>query len=259
MDKNYTYILLCADGSLYTGWTNDMARRLAAHNAGTASKFTRVRRPVSLYYCEANETKQQAMSREWHIKRLTRPQKLMLRGSAADLSADLFKEVKGMQNIILIGMPGSGKSTVGVLLAKALLMDFIDTDLLIQKRCGAALCDVIAADGVQSFKAVENEVLSGIDCRNTVIATGGSAVYGEGAMQHLKGGGVTVYLKLPVDEIKRRIDNISTRGIAMEQGATLDELYAERAALYERYADFTVDCSGLSAEGCVEAIINKVK
>lgn len=259
MDKNYTYILLCADGSLYTGWTNDMARRLAAHNAGTASKFTRARRPVSLFYCEQYETKQQAMSREWHLKRLTRPQKLALRGSEADISDSVLKEVNGLQNIILIGMPGSGKSTVGVLLAKALLMDFIDTDLLIQKRCGAALCDVIAADGVERFKAIENEVLSQVDCRNTVIATGGSAVYGEGAMQHLRKGGVTVYLKLPIDEIKRRIDNISTRGIAMEQGATLDSLYGERAALYERYADLTADCSGLTAEGCVEKIISLIK
>ena len=157
-------------------------------------------------------------------------------------------------NIILIGMPGCGKSTVGVLLAKSLLCDFIDTDLIIQNTYKMSLCDMIAKDGIEVFKQKENEVLAAISCNNCVIATGGSAVYGKKAMQNLKAHGKVIYLKLSPDAIEKRIENIKTRGIAMRDGCTIAQLYAERAPLYEQYADITVDCHGLSAEECVNTI-----
>lgn len=154
-------------------------------------------------------------------------------------------------NIVLIGMPGCGKSTVGVLLAKTLLRDFVDTDLIIQNRYGASLCALIEKYGLSGFKDIENKVLSEFRSENSVIATGGSAVYGEEAMKNLKENGKAVYLKLSPEDIVRRIDNITTRGIAMEKGSTIADLYAERAPLYERYADITVDCTDLGIEECV--------
>lgn len=160
-----------------------------------------------------------------------------------------------MNNIILIGMPGCGKSTVGVLLAKALLYHFVDTDLLIQRDQGDSLCHIIETKGLEPFKAIENRVLCGLACDRSVIATGGSAVYGEEAMAHLKAGGTVVYLKLEPAVIEARVQNITTRGIAMDPGCTLADLYRERAPLYERYADVTVECNGLSPEACVEAIL----
>ncbi len=157
-------------------------------------------------------------------------------------------------NIVLIGMPGCGKSTVGVLLAKSLLMDFVDTDLLIQNRYGKSLCEIIEADGLEEFKAKENAVLSALTCENSVIATGGSAVYGQEAMAHLSREGTVIYLKLSPAAIARRIQNIKTRGIAMKEGTSLADLYAERAPLYERYAQLTIECEALTAEECVNAI-----
>lgn len=161
-------------------------------------------------------------------------------------------------NIVLIGMPGCGKSTVGVLLAKSLLCDFVDTDLTIQNKYGKSLCDIIAQDGIEVFKQKENEVLSALTCDNCVIATGGSAVYGKEAMKNLKQNGKTVYLKLSPAEIESRIENIKTRGIAMKNGCTITELYAERAPLYEQYADITIDCHKMTAEECVNAIAAKL-
>lgn len=157
-------------------------------------------------------------------------------------------------NIILIGMPGCGKSTVGVLLAKTLLYDFVDTDLVIQNKYGMSLCDIIDKYGIDGFKSIENEVLASLRCENSVIATGGSAVYGEDAMRNLKANGKAVYLKLSPEEIEKRIDNIATRGIVMGKGSSISELYLERAPLYERYADITAECSGLGIEDCVTMI-----
>ena len=162
-------------------------------------------------------------------------------------------------NIILIGMPGCGKSTIGVLLAKALLMDFVDTDLLIQKECGKPLCDILADSGLETFKQIEGRVLSALHCDNCVIATGGSAVYSDEAMSHLKQNGVVVYLDLPVDEIVRRVQNITTRGIAMPTGCTLKQLYDERVPLYHRYADVIVNCADRCVEECVETVTNHIK
>ena len=156
--------------------------------------------------------------------------------------------------IVLIGMPGCGKSTVGVLLAKTLLMDFVDTDLVLQNRYGKSLCEIMQDGGVEAFKRKENQVLSQLSCENCVVATGGSAVYGKDAMEHLGLQGRIVYLKLPTQELVSRIENITTRGIAMKKGGTIEELYTERAPLYERYADVTIDCTGLKAEQCVQRI-----
>ena len=157
-------------------------------------------------------------------------------------------------NIVLIGMPGCGKSTIGVLLAKSLLCDFVDTDLIIQNTYHKSLCSIIADDGLAGFKEKENEILKSLECDNSVIATGGSAVYCDEGMHNLKKNGRIVYLKLSTEIIKKRIKNITTRGIAMEDGCTIDDLYLERAPLYEKFADFTLECEGLTAEECVTKI-----
>ena len=162
-------------------------------------------------------------------------------------------------NIVLIGMPGSGKSTIGVLLAKSLLMDFIDTDLLIQKNTGKSLSELISAHGVDGFNDIENRMLSAVSCEHSVIATGGSAVYGTSAMENLKRNAVTVYLKLEPSEIEKRIKNIKTRGISMKPGTTIADLYNERAPLYEMYADIVFDCSGKDIERCVSELHRAVE
>ncbi len=159
-----------------------------------------------------------------------------------------------MKNIVLIGMPGAGKSTIGVLLAKTMLMDFCDTDLIIQKKEGSALCEIIKEKGTDEFIRIEDEIIGAQKFENCVIATGGSAVYGENAMKNLKENGIAVYLKVSADELEKRICNIHTRGIAMKEGTTIAELYAERSPLYEKYADITVDCSDSTPEQCVDAI-----
>ena len=147
-----------------------------------------------------------------------------------------------MDNITLIGMPGSGKSTVGVLLAKALGYDFLDTDLLIQQREGLLLQDILDRRGLEAFLDAEEGAVRSVSCRRTVIAPGGSAVCREGAIGHLKALGPVVYLQVPMDELSRRITNLSTRGIAMEPGQTLADVMAYRAPLYRKYADLVVDC-----------------
>ena len=160
-----------------------------------------------------------------------------------------------MKNIVLIGMPGAGKSTVGVLLAKSTLRSFTDTDLLIQQKYGKSLCEIIEEEGIDRFLEIENEIISSFDYDCCVIATGGSAVYGKEAMEKLKTDGTVVYLKLPVSEIKKRISDIHSRGVAVKSGVTLDGLYEERKPLYEKYADVTLDCTGMNAEMCVDRII----
>lgn len=163
-----------------------------------------------------------------------------------------------VSNIVLIGMPAAGKSTVGVLLAKSLLMDFVDTDLIIQKKYRMSLCDIITERGSDAFIQLENDVIKTEDFADSVIATGGSAVYGEEAMKKLRENAKTVFLTLPIEEIKRRINDIHTRGVVIKNGATLDDLYTERLPLYEKYADITIDCSNLTAEECVDRIIESI-
>lgn len=161
-----------------------------------------------------------------------------------------------MKNIILIGMPACGKSVTGVILAKSLKMNFIDADLLIQQRAGKSLQDIINADGIEIFKSIEEDVLNAINVKNTVIATGGSAVYYDSAMRHLKENGVVVYIEASLATIKKRLKNIRTRGVAMEKGQTIDSLYEMRVPLYEKYADCTVRSHRYRAENTVEDIIS---
>ncbi len=164
-----------------------------------------------------------------------------------------------MKNIVLIGMPGAGKSTIGVLLAKSMLYSFVDTDLIIQNKHGKSLCDIIDSVGTDGFLNIENDVICGCEFERSVIATGGSAVYGTQAMNHLKANGTVVYLELELSEIERRLGDIHTRGVAMKNGTTVAELYDERKPLYEKYADITLSCSGLTAEQCVDRIIEMIK
>lgn len=158
-------------------------------------------------------------------------------------------------NIILIGMPGCGKSTLGVLLAKTLLKSFVDTDLIIQEQEGKELYKIIAEKGKDAFAEIENRIVAQVKCHNSIIATGGSVVFGEDAMKNLKSQGTVVYLKLPLHEIERRVRNIRTRGIVMAPGMTLANVFEERAPLYEKYADITVHCSRAPLEKTVEKIM----
>ena len=159
-----------------------------------------------------------------------------------------------MKNIILIGMPGVGKSTIGVILAKVLGYQFLDADLLIQKSEGKLLKDIIAEKGTEGFIQVENRVNSRIEAENAIIATGGSVVYGKEAMEHLKSIGTVVYLKQSLPVLEKRLRNIRNRGVVLKKGQTLKDLYRERTALYEKKADVTVDEYGLDIEETVQAV-----
>ena len=161
-------------------------------------------------------------------------------------------------NIILIGMSGAGKSTLGVLAAKALGMDFVDTDIVIQQREGRLLQDIIDTDGIERFLEIEEEVLSNIKLNNSVIATGGSAVYSKKAMNTLKRGAVVIYIHADFEEISRRLTNIKTRGIVIKKGSSLREVYEERLPLYLKYSDKTIDCKNRDIEGCVDEIVKAV-
>ena len=145
---------------------------------------------------------------------------------------------------MLIGMPGSGKSTVGVLLAKALGYSFLDVDLVIQQREGALLQEILDTRGVDAFLDAEEAAVCSVACSETVIAPGGSAICREKAALHLKSLGPVVYLKVPLEELSQRIQNLSTRGIAMQPGETLADILAYRAPLYDKYADLVIDCGG---------------
>ena len=163
-----------------------------------------------------------------------------------------------MKNIVLIGMPGAGKSTVGVLLAKSLLMDFTDTDLVIQKYTKKALCDIINDRGTEYFISLEEEIIVGEEFYNTVVATGGSAVYGDNAMKKLKENGICIYLKVDLPQLIKRLGDISTRGIAMDKDMDIPTLYRNRTPLYEKYADITIDCTDKTPEECVGIAIEKL-
>ena len=157
-------------------------------------------------------------------------------------------------NIVLVGMPASGKSTIGVILAKELKYKFVDTDLLLQDATDQTLIEIIAERGLDGFLRFENEIVSRLQARRTVIATGGSVIYGSEAMEHLKAGGTVVYLKHRYEVIASRLTNITTRGVVMRKGATLRDLFRERTPLYERYADLTIEADGLTTEQTVQAI-----
>ena len=159
-----------------------------------------------------------------------------------------------MSNVILIGMAGCGKSTVGVLLAKILGYNFIDTDLLMQQRAGKRLFEILRDDGYRVFARYENEALCSLNAEKTVIATGGSAVYSEEGMKKLRSLGKVVYIKLPFEEIEKRIDNLETRGILMKKGQTLKDIFEERLSLYEEYADLVYDAQGKDLSTCAVEI-----
>lgn len=147
-------------------------------------------------------------------------------------------------NVVLIGMPGAGKSTVGVVLAKKLGYRFIDSDLVIQEQYGKLLHELIEEKGVEGFWKIENDVNVAIAAHKSVIATGGSAVYGAEAMKHLREISTVVYLKLPFEEVEERLGDLNARGVTLQPGQTLRDLYAERTPLYEQYAHIVVDCDG---------------
>jgi len=162
-------------------------------------------------------------------------------------------------NIVLIGMPGVGKSTVGVILAKVLGYQFVDSDLVIQKEERKLLKEIIAEVGPEGFIKVENRVNASLEVVDSVIATGGSVVYGKEAMEHLKDIGMVVYLSLPYEEIEKRLSDIKGRGVVLKEGQTLKDLYDERTLLYEQYADLRIDETGLNVEETIEAIVDNLK
>ena len=146
-------------------------------------------------------------------------------------------------NVILIGMPGAGKSTIGVVLAKKLGFHFVDSDLVIQRCEGRLLHEIIQQEGVDGFLDIENKVNGSMWEKHAVIATGGSAVYGREAMEHFREIGTVVYLKLPYEEIKERLGDLNERGVVLRPGQDLKMLYKERVELYEKYADKIIDCN----------------
>ena len=161
-------------------------------------------------------------------------------------------------NIVLIGMPGVGKSTVGVILAKMIGYQFIDADLLIQKQEGKLLHEIIAEKGTDGFIEIEERVNASIEASHTIIATGGSVVDGKKAMEHLSRIGTVVYLKVPYDTLEKRLEDIKGRGVVLKEGQTLRTLYDERTPLYEKYADIEISEDGLNVEQTVEKLLERL-
>ena len=163
------------------------------------------------------------------------------------------------KNIVLIGMPGAGKSTVGVVLAKVVGHKFVDSDLVIQETYGKLLHELITEHGLNGFLEIENQVNAGLDMTKSIIATGGSVIYGKEAMEHLKEIGLVVYLKLSLESIADRLGDLQQRGVALKEGWGLKELYEERVPLYEKYADLTIDCEEKSIRQITEEIAGAYK
>ncbi|WP_313259450.1 shikimate kinase [Lacrimispora sp.] len=159
-----------------------------------------------------------------------------------------------LNNITLIGMPASGKSTVGVLLAKRLGYSFVDVDIVIQEQEGRLLKEIIEKEGQEGFLAVENRINAGLNVRHSVIAPGGSVIYGKEAMEHLKEIGTVVYLKLSYESVEERLGDLADRGVVLKDGMTLRDLYEERVPYYEKYSDITIDENGLDAGKTVDML-----
>ena len=162
-------------------------------------------------------------------------------------------------NIVLIGMPGVGKSTIGVILAKVLGYQFLDADLVIQQQEGKLLRDIIEEVGTEGFVEVENRVNASLDVKKTVIATGGSVVYGKEAMEHLKEIGTVVYLQVSYEILEKRLSDIKGRGVVLKKGQNLHDLFMERTPLYEKYADVTIPEENLNVEQTVELLTEKLQ
>ena len=163
-----------------------------------------------------------------------------------------------MNNIILTGMPGVGKSTIGVVLAKHMGYGFLDSDLVIQEKEGKLLHEIIEERGIEGFLNLEDEINTSIETERTVIATGGSAVYGKRAMEHFSSMGTIIYLFLPYDELEERLGDLNKRGVVLKPGQTLGELMEEREALYEKYGEFVIDCSGKQIREIVAEIVERL-
>ncbi|MBO5293604.1 MAG: shikimate kinase [Lachnospiraceae bacterium] len=161
------------------------------------------------------------------------------------------------RNIILIGMPGAGKSTVGVVLAKKKGYRFVDSDLVIQEQEGRLLHEIIEQEGIDGFLEVENRVNAALELNHSVIATGGSAIYGQEAMAHLGAMGTICYLKLSYEAIRDRLGDLNERGVTVREGQTLLDLYEERIPLYEKYADLVIDCENKTIRQIVAEITTK--
>lgn len=174
--------------------------------------------------------------------------------NANESEVEIKMKEKMKENIVLIGMPAVGKSTAGVQLAKLLGYEFIDSDLVIQKETGRLLHDIIREDGIDRFIEIENQVNSHLDTQHSVIATGGSVVYGAEAMEHLQKIGTIVYLKVSFDILKERLSDTEERGVVFKPGQDLYDLYLERTALYEKYAQITIDEEGMDAEQTILTI-----
>ena len=161
-------------------------------------------------------------------------------------------------NIVLIGMPGAGKSTLGVVLAKILGMDFVDGDILIQNQVGNTLQKIIDAQGVDGFLQVDNDVLAAVDVQNTVISTGGSAIYSDEAMRHLTEIGTVVYLDVSLEELRSRLGSLHERGVVMRKGVSmsLDEIFEERGPLYRKYAEVTLQTDGLTVREATRKLVD---
>ncbi len=161
------------------------------------------------------------------------------------------------KNIALIGMPGSGKSTIGIALANALRWPFIDTDRLIEKTCGKNLQDIVDQDGYMHLRDIEAKAISNLDVHGHVIATGGSAIYSSRAMQHLGSIASVIFIDVPIEIIAQRIDNFSSRGLARQKNQSLRDLYEERYPLYIKYADIRIDCAGKNIHDLRESIVQQ--
>lgn len=162
-------------------------------------------------------------------------------------------------NIVLIGMPTSGKSTMGVILAKILGYKFLDADIVIQEKEGKKLSEIIESEGIDGFIDIENRINSGIETEKTVIATGGSVVYGKEAMDHYKNIGKVVYLKVDMDTLTKRLHNAKQRGVVMRKGQSLVSLYNERSTLYEKYADITIEEKDHTMEEVIDITLEALR